>query len=72
MKLKKSWIFWICYYGIAIIGNVLAAVLLRDKWNFNGWSAFPKTIIILLMFCLLNQHTSSKASWSLPGWYYIH
>ena len=47
MKFKKSWIFWICYYGVAITANVLAAILLRDKWNFNGWSAFP--IVYLLV-----------------------
>ncbi|MBE6630880.1 MAG: hypothetical protein E7624_08550 [Ruminococcaceae bacterium] len=50
MKFKKSWIFWICYYAAAIIGNVLAAFLLRDKWNFNAWSAFPIAYILILLF----------------------
>ena len=50
MKFKKTWIFWICYYGVAIVANVLAAVLLREKWNFNGWSAFPIVYIAVLVF----------------------
>ena len=50
MKFKKSWIFWICYYGVAITANVLAAILLRDKWNFNGWSAFPIAYIVILSY----------------------
>ncbi len=50
MKFKKSWIFWVCYYGVAITANVLAAVLLRDKWNFNGWSVFPIAYILILVF----------------------
>ena len=61
MKFKKSWIFWICYYGIAIIGNVLAAVLLRDKWNFNGWSAFPIGYIAFSIFLL----------WYFPSEHYL-
>ncbi len=50
MKFKKTWIFWICYYSAAIIGNVLAAVLLRDKWTFNGFSAFPIMYILFSFF----------------------
>ena len=52
MKFKKSWIFWICYYGAAITANVLAAVLLRDRWNFNGWSAFPIFFTAISIFWL--------------------
>ncbi len=58
MKFKKSWIFWICYYAAAIIGNVLAAFLLRDKWNFNAWSAFPIIFTALSLFWLF--YSSSK------------
>lgn len=50
MKFKKIWILWICYYSAAIIGTVLAAVLLRDRWNFNAWSAFPIVYILVLAF----------------------
>ena len=50
MKFKKAWIFWICYYGVAIVGNVLAAVLLRDKWNFNGYTTFPILYIASSIF----------------------
>ncbi len=50
MKFKKIWILWICYYSAAIIGTVLAAVLLRDRWNFNAWSAFPIAYIVILAF----------------------
>ena len=75
MKLKKSWIFWICYYGIAIMGNVLAAVLLRDKWNFNGWSAFPIVSSLLCIFlawfaqsgraeALYLKHRQFEAEWN--------
>ena len=63
MKLKKSWIFWICYYGIAIMGNVLAAVLLRDKWNFNGWSAFPIGYIALCLFFIVVSPSNFFDSW---------
>ena len=50
MKFKKSWILWICYYSAAIIGTVLAAVLLRDRWNFSAWSAFPIGYTVISIF----------------------
>ncbi len=50
MKLKKSHIFFICYYAAAIIGTVLAATLLRDKWNFNAWSGFPIAYIVISIY----------------------
>ncbi len=50
MKLKKLHIFFICYYAAAIIGNVLAAVLLRDRLNFSAWSAFPIAYILISIY----------------------
>ena len=47
MKLKKSYIFFISYYAAAILGTVLAAVLLRERVNFSAWSAFPIAYILL-------------------------
>ncbi len=52
MKLKKSHIFFISYYAAAILGNVLAAVLLREQWNFNAWSAFPIGYVIFSIFMI--------------------
>ena len=50
MKVKKTQIFWIGYYGVAIIGNVLAAALLRDKWMLSAYSFFPCLFIIGLIY----------------------
>ena len=50
MKMKKSHIFFICYYAAAIIGTVLAAVLLRERVNFSAWSAFPITCSLFSLF----------------------
>ena len=68
MKFKKSWIFWICYYGVAIIGNVLAAVLLRDHWNFNGWSAFPIACFLLSIFVAWFTESGHAESFVLNQW----
>ncbi|MBQ9778907.1 MAG: hypothetical protein IJW22_08300 [Clostridia bacterium] len=80
MKFKKIWILWICYYSAAIIGTVLAAVLLRDRWNFNAWSAFPIGCALLCIFlawfaesgraaALYLKHLKFKAEWNLLSTY---
>lgn len=50
MKLKKSHIFFICYYAAAITGTVLAVVLCKDRLQFNSWSAFPIVYILISVY----------------------
>lgn len=47
MKLKK---LLICYYAVFVVGIVIAAVLLRERLNFSGWSAFPISGFVLSLF----------------------
>ena len=78
MKFKKIWILWICYYSVAIIGTVLAAVLLRDRWNFNAWSAFPIAYIVILAFLVwyfpsdICYERSNNYNIQLNHWYISH
>ena len=57
MKSKRLWL-WITYYGVAIIANVVAAIVWKDKINFSGYSAFP--IGCILIMALLSCFLQSK------------
>lgn len=46
MKLKKSHIFFICYYGAAITGMALAMVLLWDKHSLSVFSLIPCLVFL--------------------------
>ena len=46
----KHKLFWIIYYSSAILLNVVAAIVLREHWNFNWFSAFPIGYILLIVW----------------------
>lgn len=48
MKLKRLW-FWITYYGVAVVANVVATIVCRDKINFSVYSTFPIGYITYLL-----------------------
>ncbi len=50
MKFKKSWIFWICYYSVAIIGNVLLLILFSSNLSISAYSLFPIGYILLSLY----------------------
>jgi len=49
LKLKKTHLFFICYYALAIIGTALAAVLLWDKRSLSVYSLIPCLVILGLV-----------------------
>ena len=50
MKFKKSWIFWIRYYGATIIGTGLSIYFFNDRLNISLFSIFPAAYISICIF----------------------
>ena len=48
--MKKTHIFFLCYYTSALIGTAFAALFLSEYLNFSGWSVFPILYIAYLLY----------------------
>lgn len=47
MKLKKFWIFWICYYGATVIGAISLIYFFKSSLNITLFSLFPVSYIFV-------------------------
>lgn len=59
MKLKKRFVFLLFYYAFFTIALTIISCLLKDHLQFNGWSAFPITYIILSILWILYTETDA-------------
>ena len=50
MKLKKSWIFWICYYVATAISTGVSICFFNDRLNVGMFSIFPAGYISICVF----------------------
>jgi hypothetical protein len=73
---KKSNIFFLCYYAVFIVGTALAAFLLFDHLAFNAWSVAPIACFVLSLFLvwfcesgraqtLSDKHELHDAAWNM-------
>ena len=50
MKFKKSWICWICYYGVVIFADAFLLILFSSNLSISLYSLFPIGYILLSLY----------------------